>query len=179
MHDQSQCDGCGVTQFADDPATGDVVCTACGLVAPGDHVYVDTQASPKGSDDAGSTSSSTDDDNDSDDGSAFWHASHRTGKRRKRTRRHHPYATFIRADSLLAVAAHAVAVEYDVDPIMLVIEATRAGIPADARGSVNAALCQAIARLRGGDGGDGGKDECADLPHAGIVAAAPPPPTQQ
>jgi len=161
MHDPMPCEGCGTAQCADDPTTGDVVCTACGLVAPGDRVYADAHVSHD-DDDADGTDSGGNDaddgapDEDGDDRAAPRHADRRRARgRRKRTRRHHPYDALVRCDSLLAVAAHAVAVEYDVDPVLLMIEATRAGIPADARGSVDAALCQAIARLCGGEDDDG------------------------
>lgn len=56
-----------------------------------------------------------------------------------------------RADSLLSRAARAVAADFDIDPTLLLIESTRAGVPADARGSVDVALCRAVARLCGGD----------------------------
>nr|UDO48014.1 hypothetical protein [Pandoravirus massiliensis] len=60
---------------------------------------------------------------------------------------------FARAESLLCRAAHAVAPEFGIDPALLLIEATRTGIPEDVRGPVDVALCRAVARLCG-DGGD-------------------------
>jgi hypothetical protein len=53
------------------------------------------------------------------------------------------------ADSLLAKAGRAVAVDLDVDPTLLLIESIRGGVPADTRGAVDVALCRAAMRLCG------------------------------
>lgn len=54
-----------------------------------------------------------------------------------------------RAESLLCRAAHAVAADFGIDPTLLLIEATRTGVPEDARGPVDVALCRAVARICG------------------------------
>jgi hypothetical protein len=95
----------------DDPTTGDVVCTACGLVAPDDRVFVDGDPP------------------------------HRRDPRPARAE------GVIGAGSLLATAGRAVARQYGLDATLVLLEATRGGVPSNARGHVAAALCRAVARL--------------------------------
>ncbi|BCU03480.1 TF Zn Ribbon incomplete domain containing protein [Pandoravirus japonicus] len=57
----------------------------------------------------------------------------------------------VRADSLLARAARAVAADFDIDPTLLLLESARAGVPGSTRGAVDVALCRAVARLCGSD----------------------------
>ncbi|AVK75779.1 TF Zn Ribbon domain containing protein [Pandoravirus neocaledonia] len=69
----------------------------------------------------------------------------------RRRSRHvvHCRHAFARAESLLCRAARAVAADFGIDPTLLLIEATRAGVPEDVRGPVDVALCRAVARLCG------------------------------
>ncbi|AGO83733.1 TF Zn Ribbon incomplete domain containing protein [Pandoravirus salinus] len=116
----AECKGCGASQTVDDIVTGDVVCTACGWVVGGEHVY------------------------------RVGRRSALPGDTKRRAGR--PEACGIaRADSLLSRAARAVAADLGIDPTLLLIESTRAGVPADTRGPVDVALCRAVARLCGGD----------------------------
>lgn len=59
--------------------------------------------------------------------------------------------TVVRPDSLLATTGRAIASAHRIDPDLLLIEATRLGVPKDRRGPVGVALCRAIVRLCGDD----------------------------
>lgn len=77
---------------------------------------------------------------------------YRSGTTRARRRSGHVVrdrCAFARAESLLCHAARAVAADFGIDPALLLIEATRAGIPEDVRGPVDVALCRAVARICG------------------------------